>query len=67
MVVTPGAGLVKTYPGYGREMLNDLSTRMARLGGVPVRPIDFTSAPAKSVAGCPFADARKVATKGTPE
>ena len=67
MVFTSGAGLVKTYPGYGREMLNDLSTRMARLGGVPVRPIDFTSAPAKSVAGCPFADARKVATKGTPE
>jgi blue copper oxidase len=53
-IVAPGGQIERTYPGYGRSMLADLSDRIARLGQGAVRPIDFSAAPEKLTSGCPF-------------
>lgn len=53
-LIAPGGKIVKTYPGYGKEMLNELSAKIAKVTGVAKRAIDLAGAPNKTVAGCPF-------------
>ncbi len=53
-LVAPGGRLEKTYPGYGAEMLRELNQKLARLGGVPVKLLNFVGAPKTLYSGCLF-------------
>ena len=53
-LIAPDGKIVKTYPGYGREMLQELSDRIARICGKPSQTAAFDTAPKKLVSGCPF-------------
>ena len=58
-LIAPGGRIAKTYPGYGQEMLKELSGRIAQLSGVRVRPLVVTGAPKNLIAGCEFERLRK--------
>ncbi len=57
-LVTQGGKIAITYPGYGREMLLDLSTRIAALTQAKVVRKNFADAPKKLIVGCPL-DSRR--------
>lgn len=54
ILVAPGAGIAKAYPGYNAASLDDLNERVAALVGAPRRPVSTEGAPAKLTAGCTF-------------
>ncbi len=53
-IVAPDGKIVKTYPGYSSKTLKELSTTIARLGGLPERAVSLGLAPQELVAGCPL-------------
>lgn len=53
-VVNKEGKIDKLYPGYNKESLKELSARLARLGGVEPKAIDFPDAPDKLTSGCTF-------------
>lgn len=55
-LIAPGGKVDKAYPGYSREMLQDASQRIAKLAGIPARPVEVKDAPDTMTSGCPFPD-----------
>jgi bilirubin oxidase len=53
-LVAPGGSIVKTFPGYGQAMLQELSAQLARHGGVAREKLAIADAPSQLVSGCPF-------------
>lgn len=53
-LVAPGGMMVTTYPGYSQQTLLDLSSRLARLAGVPAKQLTLEKSPQKLVVGCPL-------------
>jgi peroxiredoxin len=53
-IIASGGGIVKAYPGYSVQTLEDLSTQVAKLLNKPVRKISTEGAPVKLTAGCTF-------------
>lgn len=53
-IIASGGGIVKAYPGYSVQTLDDLSTQVAKLLNKPVRKISTEGAPVKLTAGCTF-------------
>jgi len=53
-LIAPDGHITKTYPGYNREMLQEISTQIATWNRLFVPNLDFTNAPDKLVSGCPF-------------
>ena len=64
-IVTPGGKILKTYPGYNAATLKELSASIARLAGIPERPLPLDGAPEKLVVGCPL-QRTETAASGTP-
>ncbi len=54
-LVGPDGRIIKTYPGYGQEMLTEISNSIARLSNANWSPMEFETAPKRLVVGCPFA------------
>lgn len=55
-LVAPGGRIDKAYPGYGKEMLQDLGRRIASLANVPEKKFTHAAAPEKMTSGCIFPD-----------
>jgi peroxiredoxin len=53
-VIAKGGAIDRLYPGYSESMLAEISDRLARLAGIPPRPIDASGAPDELSTGCPF-------------
>jgi len=53
-LVAPGGSIVKTFPGYGQAMLQELSAQLAQHGGVAREQLAIADAPSQLVSGCPF-------------
>lgn len=53
-LVTRNGRIEKTYPGYSRGMLQEISARVAQANRIALRQIDFGNAPENIVSGCPF-------------
>jgi len=57
-IVAPDGRIAKTYPGYSRQMLREISGRLAAWNHLTVPEMDVTEAPEKMVSGCPFPPSR---------
>ena len=53
-LIAPGGKIVKAYPGYSQDMLQDITTKIASLAGVALRPMPLAPAPKKMTSGCIF-------------
>jgi len=53
-VVAPGGKIAKAYPGYNADSLTEISTTVAKLGGVPSVKLIWKDAPGELLAGCPL-------------
>ena len=53
-LVAQGGQIAVAYPGYGKEMLNELSVKIAELVKVKPRPYKALSAPERLTSGCKF-------------
>jgi peroxiredoxin len=53
-LVAPGGTIVKTFPGYGQEMLHELTTKIAKHGGKAQAKLVIADAPVQLISGCPF-------------
>jgi len=53
-LVAAGGTIAKTYPGYGGNMLRELSATIARAAGVAERPLALGKIPEQIVVGCPI-------------
>lgn len=59
-VVSPSGTIDKAYAGYSLEMLRDVSTRVAKLANIPVKPFNSKAAPTKLTSGCLFPQKEKL-------
>ncbi len=53
-LVAPGGMISKAYPGYSLATLKEMSSRIARLAGVPAKEFISKAAPEKMTSGCAF-------------
>ena len=53
-VIAPGGKIAKAYPGYNADSLTEISTTVAKLGGVPSVKLNWKDAPGELLAGCPL-------------
>lgn len=53
-LVAPGGKIVKAYPGYSLDMLQELSGKIAKLAGVPAKEFVSRAAPKTLTSGCLF-------------
>ncbi len=53
-VVAPGGKIAKAYPGYNADSLAEISSTVAKLGGVPAKALVWKDAPRELLAGCPL-------------
>lgn len=53
-LVAKGGTISRTYPGYGREMLTEIGAKIVKMTSAKPQGLDFSAAPAKLTAGCPY-------------
>lgn len=53
-VIAPGGKIAKSYPGYGKDMLTELSRTVAEFTGIAVKSVGEESAPKTLTSGCAF-------------
>jgi hypothetical protein len=61
-LIAPGGTIDKAYPGYGKEMLQDLGKRIARLAKLPEKRFTHAAAPDTMTSGCIFPDPNESTT-----
>jgi peroxiredoxin len=61
-LIAPGGTIDKAYPGYGKEMLQDLGKRIARLAKLPEKKFTHAAAPDTMTSGCIFPDPNESTT-----
>ncbi len=54
VLISPDQHIVRQWPGFSEPMLTELSTQLARMGGVASRPVDFSLSPKQDYTGCPY-------------
>lgn len=54
VLVDPEGKIVKAYPGYSKASLQELSAKIAKIAGVPVRKLVSAAAPDEMTSGCAF-------------
>ena len=57
-LIAPGGRIVKTYPGYGQEMIRELNAKVAKIAQKNAPSIDVSKAPKRLTSGCVFASNR---------
>jgi peroxiredoxin len=57
-LVAPGGKIDKAFPGYSQSLVTELGERIARLSGVPVKPIKVADLPKEATTGCEFDPAK---------
>lgn len=55
-LVRPDGVIEKAYPGYSKDVLDEMSRRIARLAGVEYQPYRSIAAPDRLTSGCAFPD-----------
>ncbi len=53
-VINQNGTVEKLYPGYNDKTIIDLNQRVAKLAGVPPKPVSLRDAPASLSSGCAF-------------
>jgi hypothetical protein len=61
-LVAAGGTIAKTYPGYGGDMLRELSGTIARTSGIAERPLALGKIADSIVVGCPIEPMEQLAS-----
>ena len=54
VLIDSSSRIVGYWPGFSRDMLEELGRKLATLTGLPVRAFDVSDAPDELYSGCPF-------------
>ena len=62
-LIAANGTIVKSYPGYSRDMLSELNSKLASLVKITAPTLKLSQAPKDMVAGCPFPAIEEVKKK----